>query len=167
MGLKAFSHALETSAVGDYIASSAAAFPLLESIHVIAIVTVFGTVAMMDLRLLGLASTNRTVTAVSHDTLRLTWGAFAVALATGSLLFVSRAASYTVNPYFLWKMVLLLLAGLNMALFHAFTWRGVERWNAGSSIPLAAKVAGGLSLLFWVAVVFCGRVIGFTLGVYV
>lgn len=167
MGLKAFSHALETSAVGDYIASSALAFPLLESIHVIAIVTVFGTVAMMDLRLLGLASTNRTVTAVSHDTLRLTWGAFIVALATGSLLFVSRAGSYTVNPYFLWKMGLILLAGLNMALFHAFTWRGVAQWDAGASIPPAAKIAGGLSLLFWVVVVFCGRVIGFTLGVYV
>jgi hypothetical protein len=167
MSLKSFSHALQSSSLGDFISSSPTAFPLLEAIHVVAIVTVFGTIAMMDLRLLGLASRNRTVTAVSNDTLKLTWGAFVLALLTGSLLFVSKAGSYTINPYFQWKMVLLLLAGLNMAIFHAFVWKGVAAWDAGSAIPGAARLAGALSLGFWILVVFCGRVIGFTLGVYI
>ena len=167
MDLKTFSNALQTSSLGDYVASSPVAFPLLEAIHVLAIVTVFGTIAMMDLRLLGLTSANRAVTAVSNDSLGLTWGAFVVALITGSLLFTSKAGSYTVNPYFQWKMVLILLAGLNMAIFHAFIWKGVAAWDAGSPIPPAAKLAGALSLGFWVLVVFCGRVIGFTLGVYI
>jgi hypothetical protein len=64
-------------------------------------------------------------------------------------------------------MVLLLLAGLNMAIFHLPTWRTVDAWDSGQAIPRAAKLAGGLSLMFWVVVVFCGRVIGFTLGIYV
>lgn len=158
---------IETSPVGDYIAASGWAFPVIESLHVIAIVAVVGTIAIVDLRLLGLASRDSRVTIMSNETLRLTWAAFAVAVATGLLLFVSRAASYTINPYFLSKMVLLLLAGVNMAIFHLSTWRTVASWDTAAAVPIAAKVAGGLSLAFWVAVVFCGRVIGFTLGVYV
>lgn len=166
MSLKNFSHALEISSLGDFVSSSTVAFPLLEAIHVLAIVTVFGTIAMMDLRLLGITSTNRSVMAVSDDTLRLTWGAFVVALITGTLLFVSKAGSYTVNPYFQSKMVLILLAGVNMAIFHAFIWKQVATAEAALAVPASARLAGALSLLFWILVVFCGRVIGFTLGVY-
>lgn len=117
----------------------------------------------MDLRLLGFASGHRAVSAVSEDTLRWTWLAFGLAVVTGLL----RASSYAINPYFLWKMALLLLAGLNMAVFHLSTWRTVDAWDTSPAIPRAAKLAGGLSLAFWVVVVLCGRVSGFTLGIYV
>jgi hypothetical protein len=167
MNLKAFWQSLETSSLGDYIASSPSAFPLLESIHVIAIVTVFGTLTVMDLRLLGLTSRNAPVTSVSRDTLRLTWMAFVLAAITGSLLFVSKAGSYTINPYFQWKMGLIVLAGINMLLFHFKTWPSVTKWDLKGAIPTAAKVAGALSLALWMVIIFCGRVIGFTLGVYV
>ena len=167
MNLTALWQALETSAIGDFIATSGWAFPAIESLHVIAIVTVVGCIAVMDLRLLGFASGNRAVSAVSQDTLKWTWLAFGLAVVTGLLLFVSRASSYAINPYFLWKMGLLALAGLNMAIFHLSTWRTVENWDANPAIPRAAKFAGGVSLALWIGVVFCGRVIGFTLGIYV
>lgn len=167
MSLKTISQALQSSSLGDYVASSPTAFPLLESIHVIAIVTVFGTIAIMDMRLLGLTSRGRAITAISRDTLGLTWGAFLLALITGSLLFVSKATSYTINPYFQVKMALIALAGLNMIAFHAFVWKGVAAWDDGTAIPRAAKIAGLASLALWTVVIFCGRVIGFTLGVYV
>lgn len=167
MNLAALWQTFETSALGDFVATSGWAFPTIESLHVIAIVTVVGCIAIMDLRLLGFASGNRAVSAVSEDTLKWTWLAFGLAVLTGLLLFVSRARSYVINPYFLWKMGLLLLAGLNMAIFHLSTWRTVRAWDASPAIPRAAKVAGALSLAFWVVIVFCGRVIGFTLGIYV
>ncbi len=167
MIFKSLWESIEGSAFGSAIASSEWMFPTIETLHVIAIVTVVGAIVIMDLRLLGLTSLNRKVTAISRDTLPLTWVAFACAVITGLLLFASKAMSYTVNPYFLWKMFLLLLAGLNMAAFHLFTWKSVETWDDGSAaIPMAAKVAGALSLTFWAVIVFCGRVIGFTLGVY-
>ena len=156
---------LEASPVGAFVAGSEWAFPTIETIHVIAIVTVVGSIAVMDLRLLGLASRDNAVTAMSRDTLPFTWGAFVLAVITGSLLFVSKATSYAVNPYFQLKMVALALAGINMAIFHASTWRSVANWDAGSTIPTAGKVAAGLSLLFWILVIFFGRVIGFTLGI--
>ena len=154
---------LEASAVGQYIASSAWAFPTLETLHVISIVTVVGTVAVMDLRLLNAASNECAVTEMSEDTLRWTWAAFVLAMITGGLLFVSKATSYMVNPFFLWKMVLIACAGVNMAIFNFFTWRTVHKWDAGCAVPAPGKLAGALSLGFWIAVVFVARAIGFTL----
>ena len=158
--------ALEASPIGQFVASSSWAFPTLESIHVIAIVTVIGTISVMDLRLLGLASNESAVTSMSKDTLPWTWGAFVLAMITGGLLFVSKATNYVVNPFFFWKMVMIVVAGLNMAVFHVFTWRSVHKWNSDSAVPLAGKIAGGLSLFFWIVVVFLGRAIGFTLDKY-
>ncbi len=137
---------LEASPVGDFVASSSWAFPTLETVHVIAIVTVLGSIAVMDLRLLGLASTESKVTEIEHDTLRWTWGAFVLAAVTGLLLFVSKATSYMVNPFFLWKMVLIALAGVNMAVFHIRTWPSVATWDIGREAPRAGKIAAGMSL---------------------
>jgi hypothetical protein len=163
MALQGLWQALEASSLGQYIAASTWAFPTLESIHVIAIVTVVGSIAVMDLRLLGLASVKSRVTQVSKDTLPLTWGAFALAAVTGSLLFISKATTYAVNPYFFWKLVLIALAGANMAAFHLLTWRSVGTWDAAGAPPTAAKLAGGFSLGFWIVAVFLARAIGFTL----
>jgi hypothetical protein len=166
MILNSLWQSLENSGLGTYIASSEWAFPTIETFHVIALVTVVGSIAIMDMRLLGLTSRNQTVTSLSQDTIPLTWGAFVLAAITGLLLFVSKATTYAANPYFQFKMVLLVLAGLNMAAFHLFTWRSVKDWDSDPAmIPGAAKLAGGLSLLFWVVIVFCGRTIGFTLGI--
>jgi hypothetical protein len=157
---------LEYSALGDYIATSNWTFPIIESIHVIALVLVVGTIAVMDLRLLGWASRERPITLMSRETLKLTWGAFAVALVTGLLMFVSKASTYAVNPYFQWKLVLIALAGANMAWFHFSTWKTVTVWDRADTIPMRVKLAGGLSLIFWIGVVFLGRIIGFTLDFY-
>ncbi len=157
---------IEYSPLGLYLAESTWAFPTLETLHVIALVTVIGTIAIVDLRLVGVASRAHRVSLLAKDTLPWTWGAFALAAITGTLLFISKASSYVINPYFLWKMALLALAGLNMMYFHLTMWRTVDHWEKDPSFPVAAKVAGWLSLIFWVGVVFFGRAIGFTLGFY-
>ena len=166
MSLQAFWESVEASGLGSYVASSSWAFPVLETIHVMAIVTVVGSIAVMDLRLLGLASTDRPVSEVSRDTLPMTWGAFVIAVLSGSLLFVSKASEYAVNPNFQWKMVLIALAGLNMAVFHLFTWKSVGDWDNDRSAPLPGRIAGALSLGIWITVVFFARAIGFTLDLY-
>ena len=154
---------LENSALGQYVAASSWAFPTIETVHVIAIVTVVGSIAVMDLRLLGVASKECAVTEMSKDTLPWTWGAFVIAMISGTLLFISKATTYMVNPFFLWKMVLIAIAGINMGIFHVFTWRTVKNWDVGCEVPRAGKIAGGVSLGFWVIVVFVARAIGFTL----
>lgn len=163
MAAQAIWQAVADWPLSQYIAASSWAFPTFETIHVISIVTVIGTIAVMDLRLLGLASRDEAVTEISHDVLPWTWGAFMVALITGSLLFISKATDYTVNPFFVWKLVLILVAGVNMAIFHLITWRNIGTWNTSAAVPAAAKVAGGVSLALWAAVAFLARAIGFTL----
>jgi hypothetical protein len=168
MNLGSIWSGLENSPLGTTIASSEWMFPTLETIHVIAIVTVIGTIAIMDLRLVGLASGNRPVRTLAHDTLPMTWAAFALAAVSGSLLFVSKASTYMVNPYFLAKFGLMAIAGANMVLFHRYVSKDMDSWGVpGTSVPLNAKIAGVISLALWVAIPFCGRITGFTLGVYV
>jgi hypothetical protein len=145
-----------------FMSGSTWAFPTAESIHVFFLVLVVGTIAIVDLRLLGVASRNRSVSQLSNDVLPITWTAFCGAVITGSLLFSSRATHYLVNWPFRIKICLLLLAGLNMLIFHFMTYRNVRRWDNDTVTPSAARVAGGLSLLFWIGVVVFGRWVGFT-----
>jgi hypothetical protein len=140
------------------------ALPIIESIHVMAIVTVFGTILLIDLRLLGLYDTNRPFTRVFGDVLHWTWIAFAVAVVTGVLLFIPNAPRYVVNTAFGLKMALLVCAGLNMAVFEFTTLKKVAIWDSQIPVPTAARVAGILSLVLWTSVLVCGRVIGFTKG---
>jgi hypothetical protein len=142
---------------GDYL------FPWVESVHVLAITLVVGTISIVDLRLLGLASRDRPVGLLSRSVLICTWSAFALAVVTGSLLFASKAIAYSGNFFFRGKMLLLVLAGLNMVLFHAFAGRNMQQWRLKDEPPLAARMAGGISLVLWICIVGFGRWIGFTL----
>lgn len=157
---------IEYSPMGISIAESLWAFPTIETLHVIALVTVLGTLLVMDLRMLGLASTAVPVRKVSDDTLKWTWMAFVLAAITGTLLWISKAHSYMINPYFLTKMGVMALAGLNMLYFHFVTYKTVDQWDTLASPPTAVKLSAVLSLVMWVVIVFCGRAIGFTLGIY-
>jgi len=151
------------SSVGIFMAQNAIAFPLAESIHVFAISIVFGVIAIVDLRLIGLASTSYRVSRLSTALLPITWGAFAAAVVTGLLLVASKPQSYFDNSFFRIKMVMMVLAGLNMLVFHFVTQRGMEHWDASRSPPSAARAAGAISLVLWIVVVTCGRWIGFTM----
>jgi hypothetical protein len=138
-------------------------FPWIECVHVLAITFVVGSIAAVDLRLLGLASRDRRFSRLNAEIVPLTWAAFAVALTSGFLLFSAKAVQYGANLSFELKMGLLLLAGLNMTVFQLLTFRGVAAWDIGPSTPPSAKLAGALSLTLWIAIVVCGRTIGFTM----
>src|SRR6201996_813857 len=158
--LQSFCSWLENTPLGSFISGSTWAFPTIETIHVFALVIVVGSIAIVDLRLLSVASRNRSVSQLSNDVLPVTWTAFCLAALTGSLLFSSKAVSYLDNWPFRLKMALLVLAGLNMLLFHFLTYRSVHQWDDADRAPAAARLAGGLSLAFWIGVVVFGRWIG-------
>src|SRR5580693_7724689 len=93
-------------------------FPQIETVHVLALATVFGSIAMVDLRLLGFGARRSAVSAVSAEWLPLTWTAYGVAACAGTLLFISKAHTYFHNPQFEFKFLCMLLAGANMLVFH-------------------------------------------------
>ena len=145
------------------ISQGAAAFPMLESVHVAAIAAVVGTITIVDLRLLGYRSHRRGVRQLIQDVLPYTWGAFGLALIAGSLLFISNAPKYAHNAQFQLKMLLIVAAAVNMAIFHLTVYRRVAEWDEHLPPPAAARVAGATSLGLWLTVVFLGRWVGFTL----
>ena len=137
-------------------------FPTIESIHVAAFVIVVGSISIVDLRLMGLASRGRSANELIRELLPITWSAFAVALVAGSLLFIGKPLTYTASFFFLGKMVLLALAGANMAVFHLFVHPRLPGTEDHPATPLAARASGFVSLALWVGVVAFGRWIGFT-----
>src|SRR5215467_7576609 len=98
---------VESSQLAARIRDSLYLFPLIESFHVLGLTMVFGTIAIIDLRLLGIASTKRSFRRVASDVLKWTWAAFALAVTTGSLMFITNAGVYYHNFFFRSKMVLL------------------------------------------------------------
>lgn len=135
-------------------------FPLVESIHVIGLAGVFGSIAVVDLRLLGLANQRLSITYLNNQVLPWTWRSFFVALVTGLLMFIGNATTYYENTPFRVKMVLLVLIAINMAVFQFGTFRNVTAWDTGRPAP-GARFAGAASLILWTGVVAFGRWIGF------
>ncbi|BAV63340.1 DUF6644 family protein [Sphingobium cloacae] len=149
--------------ISDWIRANVSAFPMLESLHVLALTMVFGTILIVDLRLLGIVSHRRSARKLIVELLPYTWVAFVLAVITGSLLFASNALSYAHNPQFLWKMVAIAAAGINMGIFHMTAYRRIVDWDDALPPPMVARVAGATSLILWTVVIFLGRWIGFTL----
>jgi len=132
-------------------------FPFIESIHVVAITLVVGSIVMVDLRLLGVTGLRYPASRITRELIPWTWGAFCVAVVTGIGMFVTRAPVYMENPAFQVKLVLLLLACANMALFQFRTFRNVASWDSATVTPIAARTAGAASLLLWAGILLAGR----------
>ena len=163
MNTQSILDALQRSAAAEWMRGTSAG-QMVEATHVVAAVLLFGTVLVVDLRLLGLADARRAFTRISRETLPLAWLAFIISVITGSLMFAAGAHTYFGNTAFRLKALALLGAGLNMAVFQLLTGRGVAEWDQERAAPRAARIAGLLSVVLWAAVVLLGRWIGFTKG---
>ncbi|HXP86368.1 MAG TPA: DUF6644 family protein [Bryobacteraceae bacterium] len=162
MDIGAFLKWLEASGLAARIRESLFLFPLLESTHVIGLALVFGTILIIDLRLLGLASTQRPFQRMASDILKWTWAAFAMTAVTGALMFITNAPVYYHNFFFRTKMLLLVLTGINMLVFELTAGRTIHGWDQAPSAPPAGKAVAALSLVMWIGIIFMGRLIGFT-----
>jgi hypothetical protein len=136
-------------------------WPLIESTHVLGLGLFVGTAIMMDLRLLGVTFRGVPVTAFTGRLLPWTRGAFVVMASTGLLLFYSNPVRYYHNIFFRVKMLVLVLAAVNIWWFHSRTHRGVSAWDADARPPRAARVAGAVSIVAWASIVVAGRLIAY------
>jgi hypothetical protein len=152
---------LYDSPVGTAIRESDLVFDLIESAHVLGISLIAGTVAFVDLRLLGLVLKNDEVSDVLAQVLPLTWAGFALMVTSGLLLFWSEASKMYFNPMFRLKLVLLALAGLNPLIFHRTILRGVETWDSSAATPPRARFSAIASLTLWGAIIVVGRGIAY------
>ena len=155
-------NSLGESPVSLWIAESTWAFPALEVVHIFAISMVFGTIAIIDLRLLGLASTQRPYSEMARELLPWTWGGFFVASMCGSILILSRPEGYFANTDFRLKFLCMGLACVEHDRVPVHHFEESCNWDRGAP-PVAAKVAGAMSILMWIGVVYFARMTGFTM----
>src|SRR5579863_7789030 len=129
MDINAFLKTIEASGLATRIRDALWLFPLIESTHVFGLALVFGTIAIIDLRLLGVASTQRSFKRMASDILKWTWAAFALTVLTGVLMFITNAPVYYHNFYFRTKMLLLAITGVNMLVFELTAGRTIHGWD--------------------------------------
>lgn len=137
-------------------------WPLVESTHVLSLGLFVGTAAMNDLRLLGWTMKSVPVSEVTGRLLPWTRGGFVLMAVTGILLFYSAPLRYYHNVFFRFKVILLVIAGLNAFFFHRRVHRSVKEWDLDDALPREARRAGAISLIVWAFIVVAGRLIAYS-----
>ena len=153
--------AIEMSALGVAMRQSLWLYPIVEIVHLTGIALLVGSIAMLDLRLLGL-SNSVPVRRLAAHILPWTAASFLLIVPSGLSMFVAHAGDFIASPVFVLKLCLILAAGVNAAVFHAGVFRGASDWDVNCMPPAAARMAAALSLLLWVSVIACGRLLAYT-----
>jgi hypothetical protein len=134
-------------------------WPTIESVHFTGLTLLVGSIAVWDLRLLGMAAS--VPIAAFHRLVPFSVLGFVINAASGSMFLMTEPDQYLYNPAFQFKFLFLTLAGVNIAVFYALFFRRVRRLDGGARGPAALKVIGAVSLACWMAVIICGRLITF------
>ena len=143
------------------IRESTLLFPVIETVHVLGLSLSVGTIAVVDLRLLGLGLRREPVSQVIAQIIPWSLGGFILMFLSGALLFSSQALKAYDSTFFRIKLLLLFLAGLNALVFQLVVARGMAKWDKASVTPLRARLAGGLSLALWIGVIAAGRTMAY------
>jgi len=135
-------------------------YPSVEIVHILGFVLLAGSIAMFDLRVLGL-SRAIPVPALARHLLPWTLGSLVLVVPTGLLMFAAHASDLIGNRAFVLKMALLVLAGCNALAFHLGPYRSVSRWATGVAAPGTARACAAASLAIWASVIGCGRLLAY------
>lgn len=154
---------LEQSPVGAGLRESAYAYPIVQTTHVLALGLAVGTIIWFDLRLAGVAFRDTAVSRVFHQIRPWMGAGFVIMIATGSLLFSANATECYNSVYFRMKLGLLLLAGINIAIFHLTIDRRRMDWDRDPVPPKAARIAGIVSIVLWLGIIAAGRFTAYNL----
>lgn len=136
------------------------AYPFLETLHVIGLALVFGPILLFDLRVIGW-NKDLAVSRLHRALLPWVWTGFALNAASGVLRFVSNASEFAANTALRYKMVMLVLAGLNALYFQARIAPGVTVWDRETRAPANARISAAASIALWLAIITAGRMIAY------
>ena len=150
---------LKASAFSRLMTESPWVWPACETLHFMGMALLIGVVGAVDLRMLGFMK--RVSFAPLHRL--LPWGiaGFVVNLITGFLFFAGDPYQYKDNIAFLFKVLFIVLAGINVLVFYLVPFRQVEAMGPGDDAPVSAKVIAATSIFLWMGVVYWGRMLPF------
>lgn len=150
--------ALQTSDLAVWIGFSRWGYAAVATVHVASIAVLFGSILILDLRLLGVGRS------IDHERLSrlvlpVSGAGLLCAIASGFLLFAGRAATYVAFELFQAKMALIVLGVAALAVAHVRFGLRLERATQGQRIG-----AGLISIVIWLSVLVSGRMIAFVHG---
>lgn len=149
------------SRLASHLTESTWLYATVETLHVLGFVLLAGSIAIVDLRLLGFGR-NLSIRALTRLVLPWTLGSLLIVIPTGLMLFTADAAELIGNRTFLIKLLLLSFVATNALIYHAGPHQTVGAWDQNTTAPVAARLAAALSLVLWVAIVTAGRLIAYT-----
>jgi hypothetical protein len=153
---------LQSSPLGDTVRNAQFLYPVLETIHILGIALLVGPAFAFDLRLLGMGHRIVSVTTAARHLLPVSHIGFVIAVLTGVALLSAQASVVANTGAAPWKFGLLLLACLNVSVFHYGIYRRVEEWTDAAMTPIAARAAALVSMAAWMGVIFAGRLLAYT-----
>lgn len=154
--------ALYDAPIPTSIRESEWTFPIIQTFHILGILLFYGAIALVDLRIAGVALKERPARDVANALLPIAWVGFAVMAISGGLLFAAQAARIYTNVFLLAKLGLIALAGLNLVVFHLFAGRAIAAWGVeGGIAPAHARISAAVSLILWSGVIVTGRFIAY------
>jgi len=163
MLLARFLHWLYETGFSATLRESTWAEPIVETVHVLTLTLFLGFAVLLDLRLLGVVLRRKRVSEVLSQLNPFMIAGFGVMIGTGVLLFWGDPVAFYGTTFFRVKMIMLVLAGLNVLVFNWTVGRRVTEWDQEVRTPMGAKVAAILSLVLWVGIIAAGRGIAYAL----
>ncbi|WP_432711589.1 DUF6644 family protein [Pedobacter sp.] len=151
---------LEDSAWAHAIRQSLWLYPALEIIHIMGIVLLVGAAFLFDLRLLGY-NKNLALAELATYLLPISRKGLFLIIPSGILLFITNAKSLGIDPTFWLKMLLLLIAALNVWVFHRFIYTLPLAFSFPDQIPFVARLSAVISIVSWMAIIACGRLLAY------
>ena len=156
--MEAFAAGLEATGVAQYLRMGRWSYALVNAAHIIGISLLFGAIAALDARLLGLGR-HLPIRPLARLLLPLSIAGLLLAILAGVLLFTVNASEYLSQPVFLLKLWLIAAGVLNAVILHrSVAWRDADVTTMPSH---RLKMAALLSLGFWLGAIICGRLLGF------
>jgi hypothetical protein len=136
-------------------------YPVIESIHVLTLCVFLGMAILLDLRLLGITFKRVPVSELADRILPWTVAGFVLMVVTGIFLFYGIPIRTYHNVFFRAKVLMLILAGINVWVFHSGIYLRVAQWGRDPRPPLRARMAAMFSLILWAGIVVAGRMIAY------
>jgi len=134
-------------------------WPMSESLHFMGLCLLIGSVGLVDLRMLGMAK--GISVAALHKLVPFGVAGYLLNVLTGSLFVLGDADQYIFNDAFRFKMLFMLIAGINVLFFYSTAFQKTRLLGPEDDMPLNVKIMAGISLACWIGIITAGRLITF------
>jgi hypothetical protein len=137
------------------------AIPIIQTIHILTLAVTFGAVLLMNLRVLGLVGTDRTIARTGQRYLPMVWYGFVILIITGLGMITAEPVRELINPIFWIKMGLFLVAVVAAAWFQKSITRQSAGWAASETASAGLKLGALGIIALWLVIMLCGRWIAY------